>query len=240
MAARCGGSWQPPFRRGGAHLVVRRELQGKIQHRLLDLIESIGRRESYLALLVEYPQALAAVATARLDVHLKIDTGMHRVGAPPDSLTDLLEAVVDPLRLAGVWTHFPVADEDPEYTRHQIERLLQQDADDRAWAEQIGPVYRQGDVATAELEADLRQLGRLARAGLAGDDHDLVVADECPDLLAPLADRQLGRVVQLVRGGQCGPPRLDLRGTPGVAAPALFPTRGMPPASGLAGWSGLT
>jgi glutamate-ammonia-ligase adenylyltransferase len=29
---------------------------------LLDLIESIGRRESYLALLVEYPQALAAVA----------------------------------------------------------------------------------------------------------------------------------------------------------------------------------
>ncbi len=30
---------------------------------LLDLIESIGRRESYLALLQEYPQALAAVAT---------------------------------------------------------------------------------------------------------------------------------------------------------------------------------
>ncbi|MGH8636835.1 MAG: bifunctional [glutamate--ammonia ligase]-adenylyl-L-tyrosine phosphorylase/[glutamate--ammonia-ligase] adenylyltransferase, partial [Burkholderiales bacterium] len=29
---------------------------------LLDLIENIGRRESYLALLVEYPQALAAVA----------------------------------------------------------------------------------------------------------------------------------------------------------------------------------
>ena len=29
--------------------------------------------------------------------------------------------------------------------------------------------------AAAELEADLRQLGGLARAGLAGDDHDLVV-----------------------------------------------------------------
>ncbi len=32
-------------------------------------------------------------------------------------------------------------------TRHQIERLLCQDADDRAWAEQLGPAYRQGDVA---------------------------------------------------------------------------------------------
>jgi len=32
-------------------------------------------------------------------------------------------------------------------TRYQIERLLCQDADDRAWAEQLGPPYRQGDVA---------------------------------------------------------------------------------------------
>lgn len=32
-------------------------------------------------------------------------------------------------------------------TRRQVDRLLTQDADDRAWAEQLGPVYRQGDVA---------------------------------------------------------------------------------------------
>jgi len=32
-------------------------------------------------------------------------------------------------------------------TRYQIERLLRQDADDRAWAEQLGPAWRQGDVA---------------------------------------------------------------------------------------------
>ena len=44
--------------------------------------------------------------------------------------------------------------------------------------------------AAAELEADLRQLGGLAGAGLAGDDHDLVVADRLGDLVAPLADRQ--------------------------------------------------
>lgn len=32
-------------------------------------------------------------------------------------------------------------------TRYQIEILLRQDADDRAWAAQLGPVYRQSDVA---------------------------------------------------------------------------------------------
>lgn len=32
-------------------------------------------------------------------------------------------------------------------TRYQIEALLRQEADDTAWAEQLGPVYRQSDVA---------------------------------------------------------------------------------------------
>ncbi len=39
-----------------------------------------------------------------------------------------------------------VRDASPE-TRYQIELLLRQDADDRAWADQLGPAYRQGDVA---------------------------------------------------------------------------------------------
>ena len=39
----------------------------------------------------------------------------------------------------------------------------------------------------AELEADLGQLGGLARPGLAGDDHHLVVADGGGDVVAPLA-----------------------------------------------------
>ncbi len=42
--------------------------------------------------------------------------------------------------------HRQVREASPE-TRHQIECLLRQDADDRAWADQLGPAYRQGDVA---------------------------------------------------------------------------------------------
>ena len=50
------------------------------------------------------------------------------------------------------------------------------------------------DALASELQADLRQLRRLARAGRTGDDHDLVVADCARDLLALPGDGQLGGV----------------------------------------------
>ena len=50
------------------------------------------------------------------------------------------------------------------------------------------------DRRATELEADLRQLRRLARSGRTGDDHDLVVADGARDLVPRGADGQLGRV----------------------------------------------
>ena len=46
--------------------------------------------------------------------------------------------------------------------------------------------------AEAELEAQLRELGALARAGLAGDDHDLVVADRLEQRLPVRDHRQVG------------------------------------------------
>ncbi len=48
-----------------------------------------------------------------LAVHLKVDTGMHRVGCDPADAVELAAHVVDraELRLAGVCTHFAVADE---------------------------------------------------------------------------------------------------------------------------------
>ena len=46
--------------------------------------------------------------------------------------------------------------------------------------------------AAAQFEADLRQLGGLARPGLACDDDDLMFGDGAGDLVAPIADRQVG------------------------------------------------
>ena len=57
--------------------------------------------------------AAADAAGLVLPVHLKVDTGMHRVGAAPDDAVGLARAVVahPALELEGVWTHFAVADE---------------------------------------------------------------------------------------------------------------------------------
>ncbi|MDE0189383.1 MAG: alanine racemase [bacterium] len=71
--------------------------------------------------------ALARVVRRReageLVIHLKVDTGMHRVGAHPEALPDLARRVSDHpwLRLGGIWSHFAVADTDPVFTRRQIE-----------------------------------------------------------------------------------------------------------------------
>ncbi len=59
-------------------------------------------------------------------VHLKVDTGMHRVGAAPEDIVHLAEAVsADPLlSLDALWTHCAVADEpDDPYTARQLERF---------------------------------------------------------------------------------------------------------------------
>jgi alanine racemase len=57
------------------------------------------------------------------EVHLKVDTGMHRVGCAPDDAVALARAVSarDELTLVGVCTHLAVADEpDHPYTSEQL------------------------------------------------------------------------------------------------------------------------
>jgi alanine racemase len=60
--------------------------------------------------------AKAVASTGRttpLPVHVKVDTGMHRVGAQPEAVASLALAVQErtELRLEGLWTHFAVADD---------------------------------------------------------------------------------------------------------------------------------
>lgn len=76
-------------------------------------------------LIVRVAAAAAAVRTA-VQVHLKVDTGMHRVGAPPAEALSLAKAIAGhpALELEGVWTHCAVADEpDNAFTALQLERF---------------------------------------------------------------------------------------------------------------------
>lgn len=63
-----------------------------------------------------YIDALAAAVHdgASCDVHVKVDTGMHRVGARPDDVPALvarIRSLAPRLNLAGVFTHLACADE---------------------------------------------------------------------------------------------------------------------------------
>ncbi len=71
--------------------------------------------------------ALAKVVRARrtsaVPVHVKVDTGMHRVGVAPGELVSTVRTITEfaELQLEGVCTHLPVADEpDNPYTADQL------------------------------------------------------------------------------------------------------------------------
>ena len=83
----------------------------------------------------------------------------------------------------------------------------------------------------ADLQAGLGNLGRLARTGLAADDHDRVAVDGRADLVGPPADRQVRRIAD---PGHRGAPRRGatarLLEQPGecLLLPATGPARALP------------
>lgn len=72
-------------------------------------------------------QAAAETAGKPATAHLKVDTGMGRVGVASGAaaaLARLIDSECPNIRLEGIFTHLPVSDEaDPAYTREQIDRF---------------------------------------------------------------------------------------------------------------------
>jgi alanine racemase len=70
---------------------------------------------------------LAEQAATRVDVHLKVDVGMGRLGIPPAALPHFLARIADlpGIRLAGVSSHLPMADRPQAVaTREHCRRFL--------------------------------------------------------------------------------------------------------------------
>ena len=103
-------------------------------------------------------------------VHLKIDTGMHRMGVDPSSVDEVVDVLVasNTIDLEGVYTHFSVADgssgEDRAFTRGQIE--LFDDVLDHLKRRGVAPrVVHLANSAGALAYPDARRT--MARVGLA-------------------------------------------------------------------------
>lgn len=110
-------------------------------------VYGVAHRELVAAGLTPVVSELADVdAFARagrpVDLHLKLDTGMARLGVRPEHLDDLLDGVArhPQLRIAGFMTHLASADTDPEQTREQLERFAAAVPRVRARAAGRGPL----------------------------------------------------------------------------------------------------
>jgi len=87
-------------------------------------------------------RALSAAARGPVGVHVKVDTGMHRVGIwPPEALVPYLRTVADAgLQVEGIWTHLASSEDDAETTALQLARYEAALADARAAG--FAPRYR--------------------------------------------------------------------------------------------------
>jgi alanine racemase len=100
-----------------------------------------------------------------IDAHVEVDTGMGRTGVAEDgALDEIREIAAAPgLRLRGVYTHFPVSDSDPDYTRAQITRFL--DLVDRIRRSGVEvPVIHSANSAAVDAIAESRM--NMIRPGL--------------------------------------------------------------------------
>ncbi|MEK7683044.1 MAG: alanine racemase [Chloroflexota bacterium] len=93
------------------------------------LAELISNRVSLTVGDADQIRAAAAAARAQhaiANVHLKLDTGMNRLGAPPEAALDLAHLLQQEaaIHFEGLFTHFARADEtEGEPIREQVERF---------------------------------------------------------------------------------------------------------------------
>ncbi|ADU96304.1 alanine racemase [Thermovibrio ammonificans] len=83
------------------------------------LEEELGRAREFRLMPVVYDfWELERAKELEVPFHVKLDTGMGRLGFLPSQWQELLCSLRG-AKLAGVMTHFPSADEDPEFTAGQ-------------------------------------------------------------------------------------------------------------------------
>jgi alanine racemase len=168
-----------------------------------ELTLALHARADVVAWREGFVRALAADPDADgIGVHVKLDTGMGRLGtrdAAEAARAAAAVAAAPRLRLAGAMTHFATADDDPEFARAQLERFL-------PWAETLRAAH--GDLllhaanSAATLALPASRLG-LVRCGIAVYGMDPFQADPAPHGLEPaLTLRSYVAEVKRIEPGQ--------------------------------------
>jgi alanine racemase len=118
---------------------------------------------------LEVSQALRRAArelSRRVRVHVKVDTGMGRLGLLPDEVLPFVQELdgLPELDLEGLFTHFSVADADADYTRWQIQRFRQVVEELTSAGIQIPLIHAANSAATLSLPESHFNMVRLGIA----------------------------------------------------------------------------
>ena len=137
------------------------DLADAVRHRLTCTVYSTAQVDALA-------DAARVTQTEQVGVHVKVDTGMRRVGAEPDDAAQVLDAIAGAaphLRLAAMFTHLAIADEpDDEFTPAQLARFA--DVVERAGAAgHVAPVVHAANSAAALAHPASRL--SMVRAGIA-------------------------------------------------------------------------
>ncbi|NND74719.1 MAG: alanine racemase [Ilumatobacter sp.] len=164
-----------------------------VQHRLTPTVYTRG-----------FVDAIVAENATGLPVHLKIDTGMQRVGVHPHAAAAMAESIAErapAVRLAGVYTHLAVADAPTdEFTAKQLKRF--DDALSHIEESQGRvPLVHIANSAGALAHPDSRR--SMVRIGIAmyGISPGHGVDDLCADLRPALELRARVSYVKMARAG---------------------------------------
>jgi len=95
------------------------QAQQIVQHRLTPTVCTFELAES----LNRYAQKKGR----KVDIHVKVDTGMGRLGIWHEEAFEFIKKIstLRHLRIMGIFTHFPAADTDRRFTKEQIKCLYQ-------------------------------------------------------------------------------------------------------------------
>ena len=92
------------------------ERAGVVADRFVPSVSDAGEARAYAAL---------GIGGCPVDIHVVIDTGMGRIGVWEEEAAAELDAILacPGVRVCGICTHLPVADEDDLFTAAQLERF---------------------------------------------------------------------------------------------------------------------
>ncbi|MCW3064982.1 MAG: alanine racemase [Solirubrobacterales bacterium] len=134
----------------GASIAARILVMGALSPEELD--DALEARADLVAWDERFVAEVAARSRRPVGIHVKLDTGMGRLGTREVAVADAVAAAVTRspgLVLAGAMTHTATSDDDPEFMAAQLERF-------RAWAGPLGEQHRDLVVHAANSGATLR------------------------------------------------------------------------------------